>query len=285
MVVVAGATGYLGGRVARVLHEAGLRVRALARDESRLEDVRSSCDEVFVGQATRPETLRGLCDGAFAVFSSVGVRHVRKRPTFFEVDRDANLSLVRLAEEAGAERFVFISISGAPELRDTLELMEAREQVGDRLGESALRSTVIRPTGLFNDMAEFFGIARRGRVWLIGRGEARVNPIHGSDVGDVVAEVLGDGTPPAEVDLGGPEVFTMKEIRELAFDALQRPRRFGYVPLWAVAAAATVTRPLNRNLGALLAGVHAVNTRGAVAPRSGKRRLADYYAMLARAER
>jgi hypothetical protein len=82
-VVVAGATGYLGAHVAEALHAAGYRVRGLARDARRLERIRASCDEVFCGEATRPETLRGLFDGADVAFSSIGIRHVKRRPTIW----------------------------------------------------------------------------------------------------------------------------------------------------------------------------------------------------------
>ncbi|NOZ02820.1 MAG: NmrA family NAD(P)-binding protein, partial [Deltaproteobacteria bacterium] len=51
MVLVAGATGYLGKHVVRALHEAGFPVRALARKAERLGDVRELCDEVVVAQA------------------------------------------------------------------------------------------------------------------------------------------------------------------------------------------------------------------------------------------
>ncbi|MEM1415000.1 MAG: SDR family oxidoreductase [Myxococcota bacterium] len=282
-IVVAGATGYLGSHVARALKAAGHYVRALVRDADRLGPAAHAFDEVFVGEATRPDTLTGLGDGMDAVFTSLGVRQLAREPTFWQVDRDANLALLSEAERAGATRFLYVSVFGAATHRSQVELFEAKEQVVDRLRESPLQATVIRPTGLFNDMEEFFRMALQRRVWLFGEGDAEVNPVHGADVAEEVVRLLAMEPLPAEFDVGGPEVLTMREIGQLAFDALDRPARFAALPLGLLRAASTVTAPFNRNLAALLGGFHYVNAEGAVAPAMGHRRLEASFAELAAA--
>ena len=152
-VVVCGATGYLGRHVVRALHDDGWRVRALARDASRLGDAAEYCDEVVVGHPTDPPTLDRLFDGADAAFSSIGVRSFKRRPTFREVDEAVNLNLVEAAEQAGVGRFVFVSVLHANRLRDASPLLEARERVVDRLRNGPMTTTIIRPTGFFNDLA------------------------------------------------------------------------------------------------------------------------------------
>ena len=69
-VLVAGATGYLGGFLAREFKNRGYRVRALARWPEKLDPFRDSLDEVVQAEVTRPETLVGVCDGMDVVFSS-----------------------------------------------------------------------------------------------------------------------------------------------------------------------------------------------------------------------
>ena len=76
VVLVCGATGYLGGYVCTAAKKAGYTVHILSRRPSDqlpptlLEVV----DHVFVGQATEPETLDGLCRGVDIVFSCLGNR-------------------------------------------------------------------------------------------------------------------------------------------------------------------------------------------------------------------
>ena len=187
--LIAGATGYLGGEVVKVLHEAGYWVRALARDEARLA-VRDACDDVFVGEATKPSTLSGAMDGIDVVFSSIGLRSFSRKPTIWDVDCQANLNLVELAERAGVRDFAFASLFRGDELRSQLAVAEARERVVDALRASKMRATVVRPNGFFNDMREMFDMAKRGRVWLVGSGAGRFNPIHGADLATATAEAI-----------------------------------------------------------------------------------------------
>lgn len=279
--VVAGATGYLGGHVVRAAAEAGYRVRALVRDPARLSArVRSRCDEVFVGEATDPASLRGLFEGAALGFSSIGVRHFRRRPTIWEVDEAANLSLVDEAERAGARRFAFVSLLQGDARRGALPVAEARERVVDRLVASRMSAAVVRPSGFFNDLEEIFRMAASGRVWLLGDGAARFNPIHGADLAARVVEALA-GSEDVAVSVGGPDVLTMREAGQLAFDALGAPARFGHVPLWVVRSAASAAAPFNPNLSTFLRMFAMMADGDLVAPPYGRHHLADEMQRLA----
>jgi uncharacterized protein YbjT (DUF2867 family) len=281
-IVVAGATGYLGRHVVQALHRHGWWVRALARDEARLGKARASCDEVFVGHATRRDSLAGLCEGADVVFSSIGVRNFRRRPTYEEVDFGANRDLVELAESAGVERFVFVSLLDGEEHRSASRLVDARERVVDRLRRSSMQATVLRPTGFFNDMGEVFEMARRGRVWLIGSGESRINPIHGADLAQVVASIVQADRPEPEVPVGGPEVFSQREIAELAFRTLGKAPRYGHAGPGVLRFAAALLRPFNANASALARMFALLGERDAVGPPHGDHRLEDHFEGLAK---
>lgn len=74
----AGATGYLGGYVARESKERGHFVRAVVRCSRTTDDLQGAADEIVEAEITRPETLEQVCDGIDCVFSSVGItRQVR----------------------------------------------------------------------------------------------------------------------------------------------------------------------------------------------------------------
>jgi uncharacterized protein YbjT (DUF2867 family) len=84
-VLVAGATGYLGKFVVQAFKKKGCWVRALARKAQKLEEagpylepaVKDQVDEIFVGEVTQPETLKGVCDDIDIVFSSIGITRQR----------------------------------------------------------------------------------------------------------------------------------------------------------------------------------------------------------------
>lgn len=283
LAVVAGATGYLGSHVARALRGAGYKVRGLSRREGALDP--EIFDEIFIGEATDAASLKGLCEGAEVCFSSVGIRHARRRPTFWEVDRDANLNIVAEAQRGGVSRFVFTSVFGGAEARGSVRLCEAREQVVDRLRDARMETMILRPTGLFNDMAGMFEMALRGRYWMFGDGTARLNPVHGADVADAVVDALGKATLPEELNIGGPRSFSVEGIGELAFGALERPSKISSVPLFVLPALIFLGGLWSPNLAAILEAILHSTKAGGEAPAFGHRRLQRHFADLAGAPR
>lgn len=285
-VAVAGATGYVGGSVVEGLHTQGCWIRALTRDPARLKNP-PACDEVFVGHATRAQTLRGFCDDIDVVFSSIGIHSFARQPTLWEVDYQANINILNAARAAGVKHVIFISALRAPEMARTCPIGVARELVVNAVVGSGLRYTIYRPTAFFNDMREvFFAAARRGVYYQIGNADIRMNPLHGLDFADEVARAIGD---PAQWNvirsIGGPEILTRRQIVELAFQALDRPLKVRHVPIWPLTTIAALVRPFHYNLYAVLKFMEfALQTADMTGEPVGHRSVSAYFAQLARTE-
>ncbi|ELZ97049.1 NADH dehydrogenase 32K subunit-like protein [Haloferax mucosum ATCC BAA-1512] len=283
-VLVAGATGYLGRYAVSAFNARGYNVRALSRPQSvdklsspgeYLEPaVRDDIDDLFVGTATDPDTLDGLCDGVDVVFSSLGV--TRQQASHQDVDYGANRTILDLASAADVERFVFVSVE-RPDLWGSL--IEPREAFVSELHESALSHTVVRPTGYFSDMTAFFEMARRDRAFLVGDGSARMNPIHGTDLAAACVDAVDDSR--REFSIGGPDVFSYDEIAALAFRVLDKPPAVTHLPKWVVDAALTAVGPFSRRSAALGRAFSAILTTDVVAPETGSHSLEQQYATLA----
>lgn len=281
-VLVAGATGYLGRHVVAELHSSGFKVRALARDPTRLREVRDLCDEIFIGEATRNETLDGLCDGIDVVFSSIGLRSFAPRPTFWEVDYQANMNILSRATSASVRQFIFISVVNGDQIRTRVLAAEARERVVDALIASGLTWTVLRPTGFFNDMEELFKMARRGAFYIIGKGNTRINPIHGADLAEQVVRCIRNATAHNQtIAIGGPDVFTCRQIGELAFEVLQRKPKIRSIPPWLPGAASFLFLPFNANAATLLRAMQVVSEMDMIGTPCGRHRLRDFFLELA----
>jgi len=273
-VLVAGATGYLGGFVVRKLKDRGYFVRALVRSSQRAENLRDIADEIVEGQITRPETLAGICDGIDVVFSSVGITRQKDRLTFRDVDYQGNKNLLEVALGAGVRKFVYVSVLNGPSLR-RLDIVAAHEDFVDELKASDIEYAVLRPTGYFSDMGEFFEMAKKGRVWLIGDGTNRVNPIHGADLAASCVDAIEDRE--TEIDIGGPEVMSWDEVAELAFESLGRPAKISHVPAWLIWAVVRLVRLFNRHQGELLAFFTTMSTIDVVAPATGTHTLEAHF--------
>lgn len=282
-VLVAGATGYIGSHIARALHDAGYRVRVLTRSEERLEAVADACDEVFVGEATRMETLDGLCDGIEVVVSSLGLRTLRAQPTAEAVDLQANLNILEHAQKTGVRQFVFVSVLGADELVEMAPIIRPREEFVERLKDSGLRWTVLRPTGAFNDLEGVFRLAKRGWGVVLGDGKQWINPIHAADIAEVALRSVRDPSlENVEFGFGGPETYTYTEITQLASRALGKKLRIVEVPFWTIDAMVAVTRPFNRNAAGFLKFFQTVASRSLVGTPTGTRSLAEFFHALVR---
>jgi uncharacterized protein YbjT (DUF2867 family) len=276
-VLVAGATGYLGGFVCKEFKDRGSFVRALVRSSKNLDGLWDSTDEIVEAQITQPETLAHVCDGIDAVFSSVGITRQNDGLTFRDVDYQGNKNLLEVALRAGVQKFVYVSAFNGPNLRH-LDINAAHEDFVDELKASEIDHAVLRPTGYFSDMGEVLEMARNGRVWLIGSGDHRANPIHGADL--AVACVNAMKGHETEIDVGGPQTFTWLEIAELAFEVLQKPAKVSRVPEWLMWSVVRLVKLFKRHQGDLLAFFTTMATTDVVAPSIGIHTLEEHYRSL-----
>ena len=273
-VLVAGATGYLGGFVAREFKARGYFVRALVRSPEKLGLLAGIVDEVVEGEVTRPMTLQGVCDGMDLVFSSVGITRQKDGLTFEDVDYQGNLNLLKSALWSKVRKFVYVSVLDGPNLLH-LEIVKAHEKFVSALRASGLEYCVIRPTGFFSDMEEYVKMARKGRVYLFGSGNNRINPIHGADLAVICADAGEMDTQ--EISAGGPEILTHREIARLALEASGKPSRMTSVPLWVMSWVARITKAFDKHQGELLDFLTTSMSMDAVAPRTGTHRLRDHF--------
>lgn len=282
-VLVVGASGYIGSHIVTHLRQAGYAVRALVRHPDQLADERAQGVELFVGQVTRPETLAGLCDGVSVVISALGVRSLARRPTPWEVDYQGNLNVLTLAQQAGVSHFIFLAVLHGAELRASVPVLEPRERFVDALQQSGMAWTVLRPTGLFNDMKAFFQQAQRGRVFLFGSGDARINPIHPADLAAEAARCIEDaGARNKSLDIGGPDILTYAEIARLAFDTLAKKPRMTRLAPWLMDVGSGALRPFNPTGAGFLRFFRVVMTNDMVGATTGRIHLRDFFARLAR---
>jgi uncharacterized protein YbjT (DUF2867 family) len=278
-VLVAGATGILGREVARALHEKGHRVKTFSRNPARARALGTVAHEIATGDATNPESLKGVLDGVEAVVSCLGapVRFtVGDRRGFREVDTVANLNLLGAAKEAGVRRFVYVSVHVQPDYAQSAYIRAHEEVIGE-LSKSGISFGVVRPTGIFPIFDPFLAMARRGLAWIPGNGGALTNPVHPLDVAEACVEVLALGHGVC-VSVGGPDIISREEIVRMAFEAVGKEPRILHLPRLMVLAFATLLRPLHPHLGEVLEFATRAFTSEFIAPARGRRRLVEYFA-------
>lgn len=288
-VVVAGATGYLGRHLVAALAGAGYDVRALVRDPSALgrrghalaPRADTFVSDVRVADVTDPTTLTGTLAGADAVLSCVGHTGTGGAAAWRAVDGIGNRNLLHEALRAGVDRFLYVSLFGAEHIRD-VPMVRAHEAFAATLRTADIRSVVVRPTGFYSDMGAVLRQARSGWMPLIGRGDRRLNPIHGQDLAAACVAALDGGD--SEVEIGGPEVFSHREIATLAFEVVHRTPRIVSVPTPVVRATLAVLRPFAPGSVALWHFFVSGAEHDLVAPPYGRKTLRAHFEALAARE-
>jgi uncharacterized protein YbjT (DUF2867 family) len=275
-ILVAGASGKLGTEILHALKRQNHYTRALVRDPLRLH---APADHLFIADARQPDKLKGVCDGIDAVISALGASlHLGRThdgANFHTVDYEGNWRLLEQAKAAGVRKFVYVSMH-AVEKMPGVAYVAAHESFVAKLKESGLNYAVMRPTGFFYLFDEILKMARRPFMPLIGGGHARTNPIHEADLATACVESLERDAP--EWELGGPQIFTRREIAEIAARAWGRQPRFFNVSLNLMRGFARQLRRFDQRLGDLMDFGAMVSTVDVVAPQYGTRKLADFFA-------
>jgi uncharacterized protein YbjT (DUF2867 family) len=116
MILLVGGTGSLGGRVGARLIEAGLPLRVLVRPKTDATHLDAAGAEVVRGDLSEASGLADACAGVVTVVSTVIAMGRRlggdRAALIHNVDQSGVATLVRAAEQAGVERFVYVSYAG-----------------------------------------------------------------------------------------------------------------------------------------------------------------------------
>ena len=181
------------------------------------------------------ELLPAFLAGNEAVVNCVGILAESGAQTFERVHHQGPARLARLAREAGIERLVHISAIGA-DPRSTSAYARTKAA-----GEAAVRdafptATILRPSLVFGPEDQFFNrfaaVAMISPILpVIGGGRTRFQPVYVGDVADAVFKCLDDpATAGRTYELGGPRVYSFRELLELLLDEIRRKRLLIDVP-------------------------------------------------------
>ena len=295
-ILLAGATGYLGRYLVNALLRQNCEFVAIGRSLNKLTQMGLNQEQMKLAQVTDPMNLVGCCQHVDVVISCIGITRQKEGFNYMDVDYQANINLLEEAERAGVKKFIYISAFGAPN-HQSVRMLYAKEQFAQRLLSSQLlQPCVIRPNGFFSDIEAFYAMAKAGRAYLFGKGDIKVNPIHGEDLADFClnAAVLNRhmGTSKQswrpihqqqskqELAVGGPEVFSLKEMALLAFKAADKPEKLIFIPDWVRKVSLFFAKRLPERFGGAAEFFLTISAKDMVAPSYGKRCLLAHFKSL-----
>jgi NADH dehydrogenase len=232
VIAITGATGTVGKALLSQFLDDGRTVRALVRDPRRLGPYRVRVQLAF-SDLGDPHGLRHALRGADSVIHLAATIRDQPPRRIEEVNGLGTLRLLRAAERAGVERFVFFSALGAtPFQRTRFFRSKALAERGVR--ESPLRTTIFAPSIVYDRDDPWVRLMRRLALLPVlpvsGSGQARYQPIWAHDVARCVVASLEDRDD-ARYELAGPETLSYEQIARLIAAAAGRHRPVVHVPL------------------------------------------------------
>jgi uncharacterized protein YbjT (DUF2867 family) len=239
LVTVFGGSGFLGRYVVRALARAGHRIRVGVRRPNLANYLvpmgHVGQIQLVAAHVTDRDQVARALKGADAAVNLVGLLYESGRQRFQAVHAEAAGTIAEAAKSEGARALVHVSAIGAN--ADSPALYARTKAEGEaRVREAFFDAAILRPSIVFGPEDQFFNrfaaFARISPVLpLIGGGRTRFQPVYVCDVADAVLRCATDGTTRGlTYELGGPNIYTFKELMQLMLAETNRRRLLVPVP-------------------------------------------------------
>jgi uncharacterized protein YbjT (DUF2867 family) len=233
VILLTGATGVVGTELLGQLIASGREVRALVRDPRKLGPLRVSVQLALVDLAD-PHGLRHALRGCDTVIHLASAIRDQPPRRVEEINGLGTLRLLRAAERAGTERFLFFSAMGATRFQRT-RFFRSKALAEEAVLEAPLDGTVFAPSIIYDPDDPWVTLLRRLALLPVlpisGSGQALFQPIWARDVARCVIGRLDGRGEGSRLELAGPEVLSYDEIARLVAETAGRRRPLLHVPL------------------------------------------------------
>jgi uncharacterized protein YbjT (DUF2867 family) len=237
VILLTGATGVVGSELLPALLAEGHDVRTLVRDPRKLGEHRVDV-QISLGDIGDPFALRHAMRGVDTVIHLAATIRDQPGGTIEELNGLATLRLLRSAERAGVDRFVFFSAMGATPFQRT-RFFRSKALAEHAVRESPIDDMVFAPSIIYRPGDPWITLLQRFSLLPVvpvsGDGHALYQPIWARDVARCVAASLDGGDPVTDADgrfeLAGPELLSYDDIVEVVLESSGRRRPLVHVPL------------------------------------------------------
>ena len=236
MILVTGATGFVGRNVIRALHTRGKEVRCLVRTPARARAVADYRVAIAYGDILNPSALKEAMRGVDTVVHLVAIIREKGNQSFDLINRQGTEMVAQAAMGAGVKRLVHMSAIGAQDNPDCPYLY-SKWQGEQAVINSGMTYTIFRPSILFGVGDEFIstlaGVIKAFPVVpVVGSGNVRLQPISVEEMGDMISLVVDDPHfDNRTIEIGGPDHLTYDEILDIIGKTLKVRRLKIHLPL------------------------------------------------------
>lgn len=239
IVTVFGGTGFVGSYIVEELAKTGVSIKVVSRDPERAMPIKTAgtAGQIVLAQANlhNEASVRRAVENSEVVINLVGILFESGKQNFTAVHSQGAELLAKAAKEAGVKRFIHMSALGID--KPSQSKYARTKLTGEKAVHAAFPdATIIRPSVIFGHEDNFFNKFAEMASFspflpLIGSGKTKFQPVYVGDIAKAFAKVVSNPyTAGKTYELGGPDVYTFRELMELMLRTIHKKRLLVSVP-------------------------------------------------------
>ncbi|MDB2414713.1 complex I NDUFA9 subunit family protein [Rickettsiales bacterium] len=230
-VTVFGGSGFLGRHVVSKLLNSGYRVKIVSPNPESANNIKPASPlgklvSVY-GNITDNESVKSAIKGSYAVINLVGIMHTRGGNRFTAVHAQGAENIAKESYKANIKKLIHVSALGIDQPSKSIY---ARSKAnGEKAVIAAYPNAVIfRPSIMFGTKDNFFNLFAKVACYspvipLFGGGKSQFQPVYVADVAQAIVKSINMPKTNGKIyELGGPKIYSFKELMELVLKYTKR---------------------------------------------------------------
>lgn len=278
-VILFGATGNLGKAIAQELINQKYDLTVVVRNRKKAEEMAEITINHIVADISDNEALADICEGYDVVISALGKSvspFERSKPSFQQIDFDANTSILREAIKGKVPKFVYISALHSEKYPE-LEYFRVHHQFSQQLISSGINYSIIKPPAIFSAFKDMIYMARNNLLVNLGKGDKLTNPIFEGDLAKIAVDSIASENQ--VIEAGGKNIYSRRQLNEIILRKIKPGSKLRSVPLTLVKISLPLMKIADRNAYDKMAFFVEVLQHDTIAPQTGEMSFEEYVAL------
>lgn len=236
MIVMTGATGFVGSNLVKELVKEGLQIRCIVRKTSKVDVLKGLDVELVYGDVTDKDSLLSAVEGADKAISLVGILAEKGTASFRAIHVMGVKNLLNACKEKGVKDFIHVSALGTR--KDARSIYhQTKWEAEEAIKESTLNNTIFRPSVIFGKEDKFVNLFANfirflPVVSVPGSGKNLMQPVYIKDLVKALVMAVKDSKYSSEAyEIAGPEKLTFDEIIDTICKVLDKRRIKLHMPI------------------------------------------------------
>jgi uncharacterized protein YbjT (DUF2867 family) len=274
--ILFGATGNLGKEIAKELVNQGYELTVVVRNEQKAKALTHITSKYIVADVCNQSTLENIFDKQDIVVSALGKSvspNDKSKPTFKQVDYDANKNMLDEAIKAGIKKFVYISAFHSEKYLH-LEYFKVHHDFSELLIKSGIDYSIIKPPAIFSAFIDMIEMAKKGQLVNIGQGDKKTNPIYEGDLAKITVDTI--NKQKSITESGGKTIYTRKQLNEIVQNEINNQKKLRTIPIALFKISLPIIKLFNKNTFDKFAFFIEVMQHDTIAPQLGTMTFEEY---------